>query len=228
MFWLVTRSVQSTSGRIHSQVSIGSRRRSPGRLDPSRPTEPRLCFLRSTGCISMGPPISCAQSLPVMERFGAIRFVNAQYAGRCPVRSSIHGNSAATRAMRNQRVKAFETEAAQGCAATENGAVRLDRGSGDPEVDEAARSAGTLGDRPLIVLTAGQYWKPADPVAAKEIAEFHENWVYQLQPELARLSTNGKQIVVENSDHGIPEQAPEAVVGAIHEVVTEVRNRQNQ
>ena|SRR5215469_562383 len=103
-----------------------------------------------------------------------------------------------------------------------------DRGSGDPEVDEAARSAGTLGDRPLIVLTAGQYWKPVDPVAAKEIAEFHETWVHQLQPELARLSTNGKQIVVENSDHGIPEQAPDAVADAIHEVVTEVRNRQNQ
>jgi hypothetical protein len=44
-----------------------------------------------------------------------------------------------------------------------------------------------------------------------------------LQPELARLSTNGKQIVAENSDHGIPEQAPDAVVGAIHQVVTEVR-----
>ena len=94
--------------------------------------------------------------------------------------------------------------------------------------EEAARSAGTLGDRPLIVLTAGQHWKPDDPVAAKEIAEFHEVWVNQLQPGLARLSTNGKQIVVENSDHGIPEQAPESVVGAVHEIVTDVRNRQGQ
>ena len=101
----------------------------------------------------------------------------------------------------------------------------FDPTGGDPEVDEAARGAGTLGDRPLIVLTAGQYWKPTDPVAAKEIAEFHENWAHQLQPELARLSTNGKQIVVENSEHGIPEQAPDAVVGAIHQVVTEVRHR---
>ena len=83
-----------------------------------------------------------------------------------------------------------------------------------------------LGDRPLIVLTAGQYWKPDDPVAAKEIAEFHEVWVNQLQPELARLSTNGRQIVVENSDHGIPEQAPASIVGAVHEIVTDVRNRQ--
>ena len=42
------------------------------------------------------------------------------------------------------------------------------------------------------------------------------------------ISTNGKQIVVENSDHGIPEQAPESVVGAVHEIVTDVRNRQGQ
>jgi hypothetical protein len=48
-----------------------------------------------------------------------------------------------------------------------------------------------------------------------------------LQPELAQLSTNGKQIIVENSDHGIPEQAPEAVVTAVDEVVMEVRKRQN-
>jgi pimeloyl-ACP methyl ester carboxylesterase len=166
-------------------------------------------------------------ALPLMARLGVIRlFMRNTTIYVPPEFSSQQG--AAERAMRNQRVKAVETEAAQGCAATENGVIRPDKGSGDPEVDEAATSAGTLGNRPLIVLTAGQYWKPEDPVAAKEIAEFHEIWMHQLQPELARLSTNGKQIVVENSDHGIPEQAPESVVGAVREIVTEVRNRQNQ
>jgi hypothetical protein len=135
--------------------------------------------------------------------------------------------SAATVAMRDQRVKGFETEAAQGCAATDSGAIQTDRGSGDPEVDQAARNAGSLGDRPLIVLTAGQYWKPDDSVAAREIADFHETWVHQLQADLARLSTNGKQIVVTNSDHGIPEEAPDSVVTAVHEVVLKVRERQN-
>jgi hypothetical protein len=85
-----------------------------------------------------------------------------------------------------------------------------------------------LGDRPLIVLTAGKYWTPDDPVAAKQIAKFHEVWVNQLQSDLARLSTNGKQIVVANSDHGIPEEAPDSVVTAVHEVVLKVRERQNQ
>jgi len=130
--------------------------------------------------------------------------------------------------MRNQRVKAFETEADQECAATDGGSIRPEKGSGNPEVDQAARIAGSLGDRPLIVLTAGQYWKTDDPVVAKQLADFHEVWVNQLQAELARLSTNGKQIVVTNSDHGIPEEAPEAVVAAVHELVTEVRQRQNQ
>ena len=163
-------------------------------------------------------------ALPLVARLGMVRLFMRNTPVYVPPEFSSQ-QSAVERAMRNQRVKAVETEAAQGCAATENGAVKPDKGSGDPEVDEAARSAGTLGDRPLVVLTAGQYWKPDDPVAAQEIADFHETWTHQLQPELAHLSTNGKQIVVENSDHGIPEQAPEAVADAVHEIVTEVRNR---
>lgn len=166
-------------------------------------------------------------ALPLAGRFGVIRFFMRNTPVYVPPQFSSEENSA-VRAMRNQRVKAFETEFAQGCAATDEGALKTDKGSGNPEVDQAARSAGNLGDRPLIVLTAGQYWKPDDPVVAQQIAEFHETWIYQLQPELARLSTNGKQIIVESSDHGIPEQAPEAVVGAVREIVTEVRKGQNQ
>jgi len=166
-------------------------------------------------------------ALPIAGGFGVLRFLMRNTPVYVPPQFSSE-ESAATRAMRNQRVKAFETEAAQGCAATDGGALQTDKGNGNPEVDQAASSAGSLGDRPLIVLTAGQYWKPDDPVAAQQITQFHETWIHQLQPELARLSTNGKQIIVENSDHGIPEQAPEAVVGAVHEIVTEVRNGQNQ
>ena len=166
-------------------------------------------------------------ALPLMGRFGVIQVLMRNAPVYVPPQFSSEQSDAA-RAIRNQRVKAFETEAAQGCAATEDGAVQSDKGSGDPEVDQAARSAGTLGDRPLVVLTAGQYWKPNDPIAAQEIAEFHEAWVHQLQPELARLSTNGKQVIVEGSDHGMPEEAPGAVVAAVHEVVMEVRKRQNQ
>ncbi len=198
-------------------------------VDSSHPDqrEPPMMLSPVTRMHKHARRLVCLVGLPLMTRLGVVRVFMRNTPVYVPPEFSSQ-QSAAVGAMRNQRVKAVETEAAQGCAATENGAIRPDKGSGDPEVDEAATSAGTLGDRPLIVLTAGQYWKPEDPVAAKEIAQFHEIWMHQLQPELAHLSTNGKQIIVENSDHGIPEQAPESVVGAVHEMVTEVRNRQGQ
>jgi hypothetical protein len=165
-------------------------------------------------------------ALPLLERFGVIRLLMRNAPLYVPPQFSPEQSDAA-RAMRNQRVKAFEAEAAQGCAATAGGAIKADKGSGDPEVDQAARSAGSLGDRPLIVLTAGKYWKPNDPVAAQEVAEFHETWIHRLQPQLARLSTDGKQIILESSDHAIPEEAPGAIVNAVRDVVIEVRKRLN-
>ena len=198
-------------------------------VDSSHPDqrEPPMMVSPINRLPTLARRLLCSTALPFAERFGIVRVLMRNAPVYVPSQFSSE-QSAAARAFRNQRVKAFDTEAAQECAATQGGALRPDRGTGNPEIDQAARSAGSLGDRPLIVLTAGQYWKPDDPVAAKEIAAFHETWIHQLQAKLARLSTNGKQIVVENSDHGIPEQAPEAVVGAVHEIVTEVRNRQNQ
>jgi pimeloyl-ACP methyl ester carboxylesterase len=168
---------------------------------------------------------SLCVALPIVGRFGVIRLAMRNSPVYVPPQFSSE-ESAAKLAMRNQRVKGVETEAAQGCAATDGGVIQSDKGSGNPEVDHAAQSAGTLGDRPLIVLTAGQYFRPDDPRFVQEVAAFHETWVHQLQPELARLSTAGKQVIVENSDHGIPEQAPGAVVTAVREVVTEVRKAQ--
>ncbi len=86
--------------------------------------------------------------------------------------------------------------------------------------DESAdqiRAAGTLGDRPLIVLSAGKvdegiYSAPNDSAAAQRL------WVEVLQQDLVRLSNRGKQIVVPDSGHMIPMERPEAVVLAIREV----------
>lgn len=88
---------------------------------------------------------------------------------------------------------------------------------------EQARAAGNLGDRPLIVLTAGRPFTVGDPDADKELETFHDISVHKLQPELTRLSTRGRQVIVENSGHGIGGEAPDAVVEAIHEVVTQIR-----
>lgn len=158
---------------------------------------------------------------PVASRFGLVRFFMRNQPVDVPPQFADDA-AAVTQTLRDQHVKYVETEDAQACAATQNGSILPHGGSGNPEIDAAARRVTTLGDIPLVVLTAGQYWKPDDdPVAAQQITEFHETWVHQLQPALAHLSTQGRQIIVPNSDHGIPDQAPEAVIDAIRFVVTQ-------
>jgi pimeloyl-ACP methyl ester carboxylesterase len=90
-----------------------------------------------------------------------------------------------------------------------------------------ARSAGTFGSRPLIVLTGGREFIPPDPQGAKEANAFHETWVNQLQPALARLSTHGRQVIVEDSGHGIQFEAPDAIVSAIRDVIKEIQSAKN-
>jgi hypothetical protein len=83
---------------------------------------------------------------------------------------------------------------------------------------DQVRSAGNLGDRPLIVLTAGKPYDP-DPLLSKEQSDGQNDmWVNVLQAEEARLSTRGKQVVVPDSGHMIPYERPDSVVSAIREV----------
>lgn len=197
-------------------------------VDSSHPDQQEPAIMLSP--INRAPLLArklLCSAVPLLGRFGIIRFAMRNEPVAVPPAFASEGNSA-IRAMRGQRAEAVEADMAQGCAATENGSIPFDGGSGNPEIDQAARSAGNLGDRPLVVLTAGQYWKPHDPAAAQEIAKFHEIWVHQLQVDLIRLSTHGQQIIVENSDHGIPDQAPDAVVAAVREIVIELRRRQPQ
>ncbi len=79
------------------------------------------------------------------------------------------------------------------------------------------RSAGNLGDRPLIVLTATRQDDIPLEIPPKDAQAEDDLWVHQLQPDLARLSTRGKQIVVDSS-HEMPTEHPEAVIRAIHEI----------
>lgn len=89
-----------------------------------------------------------------------------------------------------------------------------------------AHAAGSFHDRPLLVLTAGRAFEMPDPALAKAAAAYHEVWMHELQPKLAALSSRGKQIIVQDSDHGIPDRAPEAVVDAVREVVAAARSAQ--
>jgi pimeloyl-ACP methyl ester carboxylesterase len=88
---------------------------------------------------------------------------------------------------------------------------------------DEARNAGMLGDVPLIVLTGAKFVTPRNPADVAEARAFHQTWVNELQPKLARLSSRGRQIMIENSGHGIQFEAPDVLIGAIREIVGESR-----
>jgi hypothetical protein len=85
-----------------------------------------------------------------------------------------------------------------------------------------ARAAGGLGDRPLIVLTAGLPPSTDNLSDASQRRRMQEEWI-KIQAQLAWLSTHGKQIVVRDSHHAIQFDRPDAVIDAVREVVEAVR-----
>ena len=160
-------------------------------------------------------------ALPAAARFGIIRFATS--GERRPAPPDLTPEQASILAALEAQPKAFLADAEQGCAATDQGRIVPRDGGGNPDINNAAKNAGSLGDRPLVVLTAGKYWAPGG--LEKEAAEYHETWVHQLQASLVHLSTHGRQVVVD-ADHGMS-QSPESIVTAVREVVDEVRAKNN-
>ena len=152
----------------------------------------------------------CA-SVPLGARVGLVRFLLHESGPRTDAPPGFTPDQAATLHGLELQTKSFV--AAASCNRFEMSAAQ-------------AHAAGSLGDRPLIVLTAGRGFTVGDPEADRELKAFHEIWVHQLQPQLARLSTRGRQVIVENSGHGIGWEAPDAVVKAVREIVAEAQQNQ--
>lgn len=157
-------------------------------------------------------------AFPFLVRFGVLRFVASRERTFPP--AEFTPEQASILAQLEAQPKAHEADFEQACAATDEGRIVSRTGGGNPNIDNAVRNAGSLGDRPLVVLTAGRYWAP--PGFEKEAAEYHEVRVHRLQASLARLSTRGRQVVVD-ADHGMT-QSPESVIRAVRQVVEEVRS----
>ena len=160
-------------------------------------------------------------ALPIIARFGVLRFVASRE--RRPPPPDLTPEQGSVLAKLEAQPKAFRTDAEQACAATDEGRIVPREGGGNPDIDNAARNAGNLGDRPLVVLTAGRYWAP--PGFEKEAAEYHQVQVHQLQTSLVRLSTRGQQVVVD-AHHDMAE-SPDSIVTAVRQVVDELRANKN-
>jgi pimeloyl-ACP methyl ester carboxylesterase len=91
-----------------------------------------------------------------------------------------------------------------------------------PESFREGSSVRNLGAVPLTVLTAGTPMDFGDPELNKQAAAYQQVWIHQIQSKLARLSTHGRQIVLEHSTHAI---AHDAVISAIRDLVFEVRSQ---
>ncbi|MGB6076461.1 MAG: alpha/beta hydrolase [Candidatus Acidiferrales bacterium] len=88
---------------------------------------------------------------------------------------------------------------------------------------DEVRASGNLGDKPLVVLTAGKgivaaNLPPGFPVKAYD--DFLSIWRNDLQVREAHLSTRGRQIIVPDSDHMSPFERPDTIISAIHDVFT--------
>ncbi|MGV3518769.1 alpha/beta fold hydrolase [Luteitalea sp.] len=84
-----------------------------------------------------------------------------------------------------------------------------------------AGRTGSLSDRPVVVLSA-TVARPIPGVSDAGIAAMQRAWL-GLHGELAGLSTNSDHRIVEGAGHYVHQDRPEAVVAAIRDVVTAVR-----
>ena len=95
-------------------------------------------------------------------------------------------------------------------------------GAVEPQSYAEASASGGLGDRPLIVLTAGQAPNFRNAELNRQAEAYQQIWIHEIQAKLARLSSRGRQIVIPNSNHGsIP---PDVVISAVRDVVVQVRS----
>ncbi|MEZ4681519.1 MAG: alpha/beta hydrolase [Caldilineaceae bacterium] len=98
-----------------------------------------------------------------------------------------------------------------------------EQNSADANLAEvAAAQIATVGDIPLIVLSAGQHMLPGGDISPALVAEMAQAW-QQLQGELTRLSPQGQQVTVAESGHYIHLEQPQVVIDAIDQVVTAAR-----
>ena len=84
--------------------------------------------------------------------------------------------------------------------------------------------AGSLGDLPLIVLTAtGPSWWPDMPPDIDQ-TKFRKIWL-ELQADLTKLSTNSRHLFADRSSHFINFDQPDLITGTVRQMVETTRQK---
>jgi hypothetical protein len=85
--------------------------------------------------------------------------------------------------------------------------------------------AGNIEDKPLVVLTAGRAIDASLRAAlnARDQEAYSDVWINTLQVRLEKLSRRGRRVVVADSGHDMPSDRPDAIVGAVRELIGTVR-----
>ena len=94
----------------------------------------------------------------------------------------------------------------------------------DTFTEVQAAQINTLGDIPLIALTAVDQFDALEGQVPVEDIEQLKTVARALQTELTALSPNGKLVLVEGSGHFIQVDRPQVVVDAIQEVVEAIQH----
>jgi pimeloyl-ACP methyl ester carboxylesterase len=105
-------------------------------------------------------------------------------------------------------------------------AVADETSSLEESFDENRAAPMSLGDKPLIVLTAGPL--PSEVLTSQGLSQEQARQMDELhsesQVDLTRRSQNAKQVIVEDSGHYIHVEHPDLVKDAIRQVVEAARN----
>ncbi len=91
---------------------------------------------------------------------------------------------------------------------------------------DQTRAAGPIGDKPLIVVTAGERDWPPELAALPGIVRRLDNAWFRMQDELAHLSPNTIHVIAVYSPHSVMSALgqPDLVIRAIHAVVEAARS----
>lgn len=90
----------------------------------------------------------------------------------------------------------------------------------DKSLKQLQLTGGKLGDKPLIVITAGKTFTAEEVgMSEKQVEEIAKVWEV-LQQDLVSKSTNSKQIIADYSGHIVTREQPEIIVEAISEIIT--------